>query len=137
LPSSFDELGARIDNAALLRKAGVTIAMSLDGVQSYNAGLSIREGAGLAVANGLPYVDGLRSIISAPAEILGIADRFGTLSVAKDADVVIWDGDPLEPSSAPSVVFIQGKEVSLVTRQTELRGRYMPLIQKARAAARP
>lgn len=137
LPSSFDELGTRIDNAALLRKAGVTVAMSLDGVQSYNAGLSIREGAGLAVANGLPYVDGLRSIISAPAEIWGVADRFGTLSVAKDGDLVIWDGDPLEPSSAPSAVFIQGKEVSLVTRQTELRDRYLPLIRSTGAAGRP
>lgn len=129
LPASFDELGARLDNAALLRKAGVTIAMSQDGVQSYNAGLSIREGAGLAVANGLPYVEGLRSIISAPAEIYGIADRYGTLAPGKDADVVIWDGDPLEPSSAPTTVLIQGREVSLTTRQTELRDRYMPAVR--------
>jgi imidazolonepropionase-like amidohydrolase len=129
LPASFDELGTRLDNAALLRKAGVTIAMSQDGVQSYNAGLSIREGAGLAVANGLSYVDGLRSIITAPAEIWGVADRFGTLASGKDADVVIWDGDPLEPSSAPTTVLIQGREVSLTTRQTELRDRYMPAVK--------
>ncbi|GFE79119.1 amidohydrolase [Steroidobacter agaridevorans] len=132
LPSSFDELGSRLDNPALLRKAGVTVAMSLDGVQSYNAGLSIREGAGLAVANGLPYVDGLRSIITAPAEIWGVADRFGTLASSKDADVVIWDGDPLEPSSAPTTVLVQGREVSLTTRQTELRDRYMPAIKALR-----
>jgi imidazolonepropionase-like amidohydrolase len=132
LPASFDELGARLDNAALLRKAGVTIAMSQDGVQSYNAGLSIREGAGLAVANGLSYVDGLRSIITAPAEIWGVADRFGTLASGKDADVVIWDGDPLEPSSAATTVFIQGREVSLTTRQTELRDRYMPAVKALR-----
>lgn len=132
LPMSFDELGSRLDNAALLRKAGVTVAMSLDGVQSYNAGLSIREGAGLAVANGLSYADGLRSIISAPAEIWGVADRFGTLEPARDADVVVWDGDPLEPSSAPTTVLVQGREVSLTTRQTELRDRYMPAIKSLR-----
>jgi imidazolonepropionase-like amidohydrolase len=132
LPASFDELGARLDNAALLRKVGVTVSMSQDGVQSYNAGLSIREGAGLAVANGLPYVDGLRSIITAPAEIYGIADRFGTLAAGKDGDVVIWDGDPLEPSSAPTTVLVQGREVSLTTRQTELRDRYMPAVKALR-----
>jgi imidazolonepropionase-like amidohydrolase len=132
LPASFDELGSRLDNAALLRKAGVTVAMSLDGVQSYNAGLSIREGAGLAVANGLSYVDGLRSIMSAPAEIWGVADRFGTLELARDGDVVIWDGDPLEPSSAPTTVLIRGREVSLTTHQTELRDRYMPAIKRLR-----
>lgn len=132
LPASFDELGARLDNPALLRKAGVTVATSLDGVQSYNAGLSIREGAGLAVANGMSYADGLRSIITAPVEIWGIADHFGTLAPERDADVVIWDGDPLEPSSAPTTVLVQGREVSLTTRQTELRDRYMPMIKSLR-----
>jgi imidazolonepropionase-like amidohydrolase len=136
LPISFDELGARLDNAALLRKAGVTIAMALQGVQSYNAGSSLREGAGLAVANGLPYVEGLRSIISAPAQIWGVADRCGTLEPGRDADLVIWDGDPLEPSSLPTNVFVAGKEVSLATHQTELRDRYLPLIEATRAAGR-
>ncbi len=134
LPYSFDELAARLDNAALLRKAGVTIAMSLDGVQSYNAGLSLREGAGLAVANGLPYIEGLRSIISAPAQIWGTADHAGTLAAGKDADIVVWDGDPLEPSSLATAVLIKGQEVSLATHQSELRDRYLPVI---RAQARP
>jgi imidazolonepropionase-like amidohydrolase len=80
----------------------------------------------------MSYVDGLRSIISAPAEIYGIADRFGTLAPGKDGDVVIWDGDPLEPSSAPTTVLVQGREVSLTTRQTELRDRYMPAVKALR-----
>jgi imidazolonepropionase-like amidohydrolase len=134
LPISFDELGVRLDNAALLRKAGVTIAMALQGVQSYNAGSSLREGAGLAVAHGLPYVEGLRSIISAPAQIWGVADRCGTIAPGLDADLVVWDGDPLEPSSLATTVFINGREVSLVTHQSELRDRYLPLVEAARAA---
>jgi len=137
LPYSFDELGARLDNAALLRKAGVVIAMSLGGVQSYNAGLSLREGAGLAVANGLPYVEGLRSIISAPAQIWGVAERQGTIAPGKDGDLVIWDGDPLEPASLATAVFIQGKEVSLATHQSRLRDRYLPQIERARSVASP
>jgi imidazolonepropionase-like amidohydrolase len=130
LPYSFDELGARLDNAALLSKAGVTIAMTLDGVQSYNAGSSLREGAGLAVANGLPYIEGLRAIISSPAKIWGVDDRSGTLAPGMDGDLVLWDGDPLEPSTLPTAVLMQGREVSLVTHQTRLRDRYLPLLPR-------
>ncbi|WP_293857791.1 amidohydrolase family protein [Sphingomonas sp. SCN 67-18] len=129
LPYSFDELGARLDNPALLRKAGVTIAFSVAGGGlhlSYNAGLALREGAGIAVANGLPYAEALKAITLNPAAIWGIGDRFGTLTAGADADIVIWDGDPLEPSSAPAVLLVQGREVSLTTRQTELRDRYVP-----------
>ena len=136
LPISFDEIGARLDNAALLHEAGVTIAVALHGVQSYNAGSSLREGAGLAVANGLPYIEGLRSIISAPAQIWGVADRHGTIAPGVDADLVIWDGDPLEPSSLATTVFVTGREVPLTTHQSELRDRYLPLIEAARGAGR-
>ena len=117
-----------MDNAALLHAAGVTVATAvLSGIhQSYNAGESLREGAGLAVANGLPYIDALRSITVVPAQIWGIAGRCGTIAPGKDADLVLWDGDPLEPSSAAVTVLVAGKEVSLVTRQKELRDRYLP-----------
>jgi imidazolonepropionase-like amidohydrolase len=129
LPAGFDELGARLDNAALLHRAGVTVAIVVvaNGIhQSYNAGSSMREGAGLAVANGLPYIVGLTSITLAPAQIWGMADRCGTIASGSDADVVIWDGDPLEPSTLPVTVLIAGKEMSLVTHQTQLRDRYLP-----------
>lgn len=130
LPYSFDELGARLDNAALLHRAGVTISFSLGGVQSYNAGASLREGAGLAVANGLPYIEGLRAIMSVPAQIWGVADRFGTIAAGMEADLVLWDGDPLEPSTLPVSVLVQGREVSLSTHQTRLRDRYLPLLPR-------
>jgi imidazolonepropionase-like amidohydrolase len=140
LPGTFDELGARLDNASLLHKAGVTIATVVveNGIQqSYNAGLSMREGAGLAVANGLPYIDGLKSITSTPAQIWGMADRCGTLASGRDADLVIWDGDPLEPATLAVTVLIAGKEMSLVTHQTELRDRYLPKAGLGGSAHRP
>jgi imidazolonepropionase-like amidohydrolase len=140
LPGNFDELGARLDNAALLHEAGVTIATIViaGGIhQSYNAGLSMREGAGLAVANGLPYIDGLRSITSVPAQIWGVADRCGTIANGRDGDLVIWDGDPLEPSTLPVTVLISGKEMSLSTHQTELRDRYLPKAGLEGGAHRP
>jgi imidazolonepropionase-like amidohydrolase len=140
LPGNFDELGARLDNASLLHQAGATIATVVveNGIQqSYNAGLSMREGAGLAVANGLPYIDGLKSITSTPAQIWGMADRCGTLASGRDADLVIWDGDPLEPATLAVTVLIAGKEMSLVTHQTELRDRYLPKAGLEGRAHRP
>ena len=129
LPISFDQIGARLDNAAILDKAGVKTAFYSSGntiYLSYNAGLGMREAAGLAVANGLDYEHALTAITRNPAEIFGIAGHYGTLAPGMDADLVVWDGDPLEPSSAPIKVFVKGVEASLVTRQTQLRDRYYP-----------
>jgi imidazolonepropionase-like amidohydrolase len=129
LPQTFDALGARLDNAAILAKAGVAIGFFVSGntiYLSYDAGIDLREGAGLAVANGLPYAEGLRAITAGVARIWGLGENAGTLAPGADADLVIWDGDPLEPASAPLAVFVAGEQVSLVTRQTRLRDRYSP-----------
>ena len=92
---------------------------------SYDVGPALREGAGIAVANGLSYAEGLRAITSGPATIWSAGSAPG-LRPGTAADIVIWDGDPLEPSSAPEHVFIEGREVSRTTRQTLLRDRYHP-----------
>jgi imidazolonepropionase-like amidohydrolase len=134
LPMSYDEIGARRDNAARLASAGVTIAftVSAQGIYlTYDAGSALREAAGIAVANGLKYADALRALTVNPARIWGVDDRIGRLERGRDADLVIWDGDPLEPTSAPVQVFVGGQSISLRTRQTELRDRYRP------AAAKP
>jgi imidazolonepropionase-like amidohydrolase len=93
LPESFESLGARYDNAALLRRAGVQVAITTgETFKAYN----IRQEAGNAVAYGLPYEEALRAVTLYPAQIYGLADRYGTLEVGKVANVVVWDGDPLE-----------------------------------------
>jgi imidazolonepropionase-like amidohydrolase len=129
LPDSYDTIGARRDNALILARAGVTIAFSVSaqGIdRSWNAGPSLREGAGNAVAAGLPYNEALAAITSGAARVMGLDAKVGTLAPGADADLVIWDGDPLEPSSAPLQLYAAGDEVSLVTRQTMLRDRYAP-----------
>ena len=129
LPDSYDRLGVRPDGAALLHKAGVALAFSVSAqgiYRSWDAGPSLREGAGLAVAAGLPYPAALAAITSAAAKVIGLPPKAGTLGPGAAADLVIWDGDPLEPSSAPVLVMIDGEEVSPATRQTLLRDRYAP-----------
>jgi imidazolonepropionase-like amidohydrolase len=128
LPLYFDELGARADNAALLQRAGVLVAfrINLSIHTSFNAGFALREVAGLAVANGMDHHAALAAMTSNPAQIWGVADRGGSLAPGLDADVVLWDGDPLEPLTGIVAVFLRGREVSQSTRQAELRERYRP-----------
>lgn len=127
LPMSFDEWGARADNAARLAAAGVPVAFYVSGVDmNYNAGLALRQAAGLAWANGMSRDQALAAITSGAARAWGMDDRYGTLAPGREADVVIWDGDPLEPMSAPVRVLIRGVETSLRTRQKDLAERYHP-----------
>jgi imidazolonepropionase-like amidohydrolase len=124
LPASFESVGATLENAARLHKAGVTFAFMTG--DAHNA-RNLKQEAGNAVAYGLPWEAALAAITSVPARIWGISDHYGTLEPGKDADVVIWDGDPLELSTFADVVFIRGKEIPMKSRQTELRDRYKDL----------
>ncbi|MBL8645564.1 MAG: amidohydrolase family protein [Rhodospirillaceae bacterium] len=126
--STYDNIGARPDAAAMLHKAGVTLAfMTSGGRGTWDAGVALREGAGFAVAAGLPWVEALKAMTINPARVWGIDGHYGAIAPGKDADVVIWDGDPLEVTTAPVAVFVRGQEVSLHTRQKQLSERYSPL----------
>ncbi len=122
LPSRFETLHATLENAARLHAAGVTIAFGSGG--SHNA-RNVTQAAGIAVANGLPHEVALAAITSVPARILGVGDRIGRLQSGYEADLVLWDGDPLEVTSYPDQVFIAGREIDMRSRQTELRDRYL------------
>jgi len=128
LPASFERLSARLDNAALLQAAGVQIAIAPapGNVDAQQARLALQL-AGNAVANGLSWDAAFAAVSSGPADIFGVGNRLGRLAPNYLADVVIWDGDPLEVQSAPTAVFIEGAEQPLVSRQTRLRDRYSPV----------
>ncbi|HTQ79046.1 MAG TPA: amidohydrolase family protein [Thermoanaerobaculia bacterium] len=123
-PATFQELGATLENAARLHRAGVTFAFMTG--DAHNA-RNLRQAAGNAAANGLPWDDALRAMTLNPARIWHLEDRLGTIETGKEADLVIWDGDPLEVTSAAERVFIRGAEMPTKTRQTELRDRYKTL----------
>jgi hypothetical protein len=124
LPSSFDALGSRLDNAALLHAAGVTIAIS--GAGSHNARKQ-RQMAGNAVSYGLPHEAGIAALTSNPARIFGVEDQQGSIERDKPASLVLWSGDPLEVTSVAELVMIDGEIMPMKSRQTELRDRYLPL----------
>jgi hypothetical protein len=124
LPGDFDRIGASLENAARLRAAGVPVSFSqFDDTAHYAR--KIRQAAGNAVANGLPWEDGLAGLTRVPAEAFGVADRIGTIAVGKRADLVLWTGDPLEVSTVAAQVWFDGRAIPMRSRQTELRDRYL------------
>jgi hypothetical protein len=123
LPSSFDQLGSRLDNAALLSRAGVRVAL-LAPDPTHNA-RKIRQAAGIAAANGMPWEAALAAITRVPAQALGVGDRIGRIEPGLDADLVLWDGDPLEVTTLAQAVWMRGRAMPMRSRQTELRDRYL------------
>lgn len=124
LPADFDQIGATMENAARLHAAGVEVSFAQFGDASHNA-RKIRQLAGNAVANGLPWDDGLAGLTRVPAETLGVADQLGSIAPGKRADLVLWSGDPLEVSSVARQIWLGGNAIPMRSRQTELRDRYL------------
>jgi imidazolonepropionase-like amidohydrolase len=118
---SFDALGATLENAARLSKAGATLVLS--SFDTHNA-RNLRQEAGNAIANGLDRDAALRAVTLEPARVWGVADRLGSLEAGKDADVVVWSGDPFELTTRAEHVFIDGREMSSDTRQKQLFEKY-------------
>lgn len=128
IPVSFDALGSRQENAALLRAAGAPVVLVSNGPgdgENYNV-QNIKQEAGNAVAYGLPWSEALRAVTLAPAEAFGVADRVGSLRPGRDADVVIWSGDPFEFGTRAETVLIRGVVQTGDSRQDELTRRYAP-----------
>ena len=123
LPGNFDRINARLESGGILAAAGVRVAFGA-GAQTHQA-RNITQSAGNAVANGMDWDDALKAITLAPAEMYGVAAEVGSIEVGKAADLVIWGDDPLELTSYPEQVLIQGESVPMESRQTMLRDRYL------------
>jgi imidazolonepropionase-like amidohydrolase len=131
LPASFEMLAATQSNVGRMKAAGVKVAIGMINDRDSHQLRYTPQYAGNLVslqkvpgAKGLSWDDAFATISSAPAEIMGVGDRYGSLKAGKAADVVIWDGDPLELSSTARSVFIDGVEQPLGNRQDRLRDRY-------------
>lgn len=132
LPERFEQLASTQSNVGRMVKAGVPVAISTINASEgpYNSYLTQFAGNLVALtkvpgATGLDWGQAFATITSKPAEMLGMADEIGSLRPGRRADVVIWDGDPLELSSEATTVWIDGVEQPLVSRQTRLKQRYL------------
>jgi len=123
LPSRFDRLHARSDNAALLSRAGVRVVLST--FAAHQARL-LWQRAGNAVRLGMDHDEAIRAVTEAPADAFGLKG-YGRLEKGAVGNVVVWSGDPLETSTRVEHVFVRAREESLETRQTLLLERYRTL----------
>lgn len=116
--ASYDEAYA---NPGRLHAAGVQFALA-----TFNASDSrtLPYEIAMAIPYGLPRDAALRAITINPAEILGLADRLGTIEAGKIANLIVTDGDPLEITTHIEHLIIDGREVSTMNKHRELYERY-------------
>jgi hypothetical protein len=125
LPGTFYQLGATLENAARLQRAGVPVLFTHFSAGT-NTAHKVRQGAGIAVAHGLPWDAALAALTATPADVFGLGAGAGRIAPGSPADLVLWSGDPLEVTSYAEQVWIAGKVQPMRSRQTELRDRYRP-----------
>jgi imidazolonepropionase-like amidohydrolase len=129
LPAKFESLAATESNVGRMEAAGVRVGLATGGEGGEHL---LKQFAGNLVAiakvpgaTGLDWGKAFATITSGPAEALGMDGEIGSLRAGRRADVVIWDGDPLELASAPVAMWIDGRAQPMRSRQTELRDRYL------------
>lgn len=130
LPASFDSVEARLDNVILLDAAGVDYAITNASALGVQRPATLAQHAGNAVGNGLEWDKAFAAITYTPAKWFGLND--GIVSRGSNATLVVWDGDPLDVTSAPTDMLIDGERQSLESRQTALRDRYNPTLDDTR-----
>ena len=126
IPNSFDELASNINASARLEDAGITLMFNAPRDHNYHL---IRQGAGVAVANGMSYSGAIKALSSNVSKTFKLGSK-GLIEEGTSADLMIWDADPLEPSSMPIKVFINGVDTDLTTRSSRLRDRYTKNLDK-------
>lgn len=126
IPNSFDELASNINASARLEDAGITLMFNAPRDHNYHL---IRQGAGVAVANGMSYSGAIKALSSNVSKTFKLGSK-GLVEEGASADLMIWDADPLEPSSMPVKVFINGVDTDLTTRSSRLRDRYTKNLDK-------
>ncbi len=131
LPSSFERVAATQSNIGRMKAAGVRVSVGMiDDNDAMQARYSPQYAGNLVALNKVPGATGLQwgealaAITSGPADALGMGNEIGSLRPGRRADVVLWNGDPLELTSHAERVWIDGVEQPMVSRQTKLRDRY-------------
>ena len=132
-PGGFGQIHGRPDNPQILAEAGVDVIIATN--SSHNARL-LGQAAGNAVRGGMSAAAALDAITAAPARVFGLEGR-GEIRKGNKADLVVWSGDPLEVTSWPEAVWINGRAIAMESRQTRLRDAYSELPGSPRTPLSP
>ncbi len=119
-----DDYDSAWNSAAKLQAAGVRFCIASNGRGAETNERNVGYEAGLAAGYGLPKEEALKAVTLYPAQILGIADRLGSLAVGKAATLIVTNGDPLDFPTQVEAAFIDGRKIDLSNRQTRLRDKY-------------
>lgn len=132
LPASFEQVAATESNVGRLTRAGVVTAISTVGLNTAPGEHVVHQYAGNLVAiskvpgkTGLSWGEAFAAITSKPAQAMSMDAEIGSLRPGRRADVVLWSGDPLELTSSPEAVWIDGRQQPQTSRQRRLRDRYL------------
>ena len=118
LPRTEDEpYDVNYSSPGKLHQAGVRFAISEGGGAETR---NLPYNAGMAAAFGLPKDEALKSVTLYPAQIMGVADKFGSIEVGKVANLVVTTGDLLEAKTDTKYLFIDGRPIPLGTKHTDL-----------------
>lgn len=132
LPSrDYDRYDKAYANPGLMKKAGVKVALRTSETENVR---NLLFNAGFAAAYGLGREDAIKAITIVPAEIFGVSDKLGSIEVGKAANIVVSDGDPLETKTNIVHVFIDGWQIPMVSRHTQLYDEFLkrePGVNKA------
>jgi imidazolonepropionase-like amidohydrolase len=129
-----DPYDAPYANAAKLYRAGVRFCIRSTG--SSNA-RNLPYEAAMAVAYGLPADEALKAVTLYPAQILGVADQLGSIDTGKRANLVLTNGDLLQPSTQVLGLFIDGKPLEPTSKQTKLYEKYRERLKDVKEGRAP
>lgn len=135
-----DPFDSAFSVAGKLHAAGVRFCIAPAGEVGNGNDRNLAYQAAKAAAHGLPATEALKAVTLYPAQLLGVGDQLGSIEIGKRATLIVTDGDPLEIPTQILSAFIDGTEVTLRSRQTELRDKYQERIRRlkeARTTARP
>jgi imidazolonepropionase-like amidohydrolase len=123
-PRRDDDYDSAWSSAAKLQQAGVRFCIASNGRGAETNERNVGYEAGLAAGYGLPKEEALKAVTLYPAQILGVADRLGSLEIGKAATLIVTTGDPLDFPTEVEAAFIDGRKIDLSNRQTRLRDKY-------------
>ena len=119
---AYDRYDRPYANAGAMQKAGVKVAIRTNEIENVR---NLPYHAGFAVTYGMDKKEALKAVTIVPAEIFGVSDMYGSLEKGKVANLFVTDGDPFETKTQVKYVFIDGWNIPLVSRHTQLYEEYL------------